>query len=193
MESKRDERPLTDISSWQAMSGPWSAWTPMSAWSSWMGMLTQWQRAWMDVWFTWPGLNGMQPKVPDAWKFSASMTRPAARAPSIDGEQIPVATQASATVRMPRLGCVGPADLAGLESVIAPREAVPVPAKTVSEQSPAKVARKPAAKAALKTAQEVAQVVAKKATAKPKASSAAKSKAPSADKPIAKSTQPKKS
>lgn len=189
MESKREERPLTGISSWQAISGPWSAWAPMSAWSSWMGMLTQWQRAWMDVWFTWPGLNGMQPKVPGVWQSSASMTRPAAQAPSIDGEQIPVATQASATVRMPRLGCVGPADLADLESVIAPREAVPVPAKTVSEQNPAKVARKPAAKATLKTAQEMA----KKATAKPKASSAAKPKAPSAAKPIAKSTQPKKS
>lgn len=103
------------LSTMQAIQAFWPAW------SGWMDWMVQWQRAWSGTWAAWPGLNGVRPTLPLLWDPGFLMPRVDARITPVASEEGSEAARVSMMMRVPRYGCLGPADLVAVEAFIARR------------------------------------------------------------------------
>lgn len=97
------------------LAGPWQWWSP------WVELMTRWQAAWLSALGAWPGVNGTRPTLPLLWDPGLLMPRVDARITPVVSEQGNEAARVSMLVRMPRFGCVGPADLVAVEAFVARR------------------------------------------------------------------------
>lgn len=123
----QQDSPQGGFPSWPAVPAPWSAW------SGWMAWVAQWQQAWMSVLGAWPGLNGVRPTLPLLWDPGFLMPRVDARITPVTSDEGREAARLSMMMRMPRFGCLGPADLVAVEAFIARR---PDPAALVEALHP---------------------------------------------------------
>lgn len=114
---------------------PWPA-TPglmslMPVWSGWLAWWSEWQRTWMGAMGAWPGLNGVRPTLPLLWDPGFLMPRVDARITPVVSDAGNEAARVSMTLRMPRYGCLGPADLVAVEAFVARRPDPAVLGETV--------------------------------------------------------------
>lgn len=154
-----DAGPQAGAFGWPMMPALWPAWT------GWMAWVYQWQQAWTGALTAWPGLSGVRPTLPLLWDPGFLMPRVDARITPVVSEEGSEAARVSMMMRMPRYGCVGPADLVAVEAFIARR---PDPAALVEAAHPAQTV------APLPPASVVPAKVARTATGKPAGKTAAK-------------------
>jgi hypothetical protein len=104
---------------------------PLAWWNTWLAMAAEWQAQWLQAWLgggllanargPLPGLSAGRPTVPLLWD-------PGFFLPRVDARVTPVATgngddaaRVSMMIRLPRFGCVGPADVLAVEAFVARR------------------------------------------------------------------------
>lgn len=170
---------------------PFDMFSPWPWWNGWLGWISQWQGAWFQALGGLAGVSGARPTLPMLWDPGFLMPRIDARITPVVSEEGNEAARVSMMMRLPRFGCVGPADLVAVEAFVARRPdptalndlahpsqsvtplpaqgAVALPATPVTKAAPARAGRvlaaKPAADEAGATATAAVITAAKSARA----------------------------
>lgn len=105
---RRPDSPLDMFSPW-----PW--------WSGWLAWVSQWQGAWLKAFGGLAGVSGSRPTLPMLWDPAFLMPRVDARITPVVSDDGNEAARVSMMMRLPRFGCLGPADLVAVEAFVARR------------------------------------------------------------------------
>lgn len=142
MESEREDSPRAGGAGGSAVPGLWPLW------SGWVEWIVQWQQAWASVWLAWPGARGVRSPAPLFWRSGVAVPVTEDRRGPVAGDASAEAPRVPAMMRLPRLGCVGPADLDGMAAFVTPpTTAVGDPTSTMGKITLPTVPRKAAVKA----------------------------------------------